>query len=149
MKYRIKNPEVEKAVRGLFVTQEAFEKQLNAWSEYHFKYYPDYICIKIVASSAESITGYACELYVATSDVEEVVEYDPKVWNPYPQVTPPKEGWYRVEHDYQDDVIHRAMYWDGENWLDQKMISKRQEGWIILDKGNPRFKPWDDEGSEE
>lgn len=149
MKYRIKNPDIEKAVRGLFVTQEAFEKQLNAWSEYHFKYYSNYSCIKIVANSAESITGYACELYVATSDVEEVVEYDPKVWNDYSKVKPPKEGWYRVEHDCKDEVIHRAMYWDGENWLDQEMVFKRQTGWIKIEKGNPRFKPWDNEESEE
>ena len=149
MKYRIKNLEIEKAVRGLFTTQEAFEKQLNAWSEYHFKYYSNYSCIKIVANSAESITGYACELYVATSDVEEVVEYDPKVWNKYPKVKPPKEGWYRVEHDYQDEDIHRAMYWDGENWLDQEMVFKGQTGWIKIEKNNPRFKPWDDEEGEE
>lgn len=149
MKYRIKNPEVEKAVRGFFTTQEAFEKELNAWSEHHFKYHAYLSQLKIEANSAESITGCTCALYVATSDVEEVVEYDPKVWNEYPKVTPPKEGWYRVEHDYQDEVIHRAMYWDGEYWLDQEMVFKRQTGGIMLEKGNPRFKPWDDEEIKE
>ena len=94
--YRIKNPDIEKAVRGLFKTQEAFEKELNHWSEHHFKYHAYLSYIKIEANSAESITGFTCELYVATSDIEEVVEYDPAVWNEYPKVKPPKEGNYLV-----------------------------------------------------
>lgn len=141
MKYRIKNPEVEKAVRGLFKTQEDFEKQLNAWSEYHFKYYSSYSRIKIVAISAESITGYACELYVATSDIEEVVEYDPKVWNEYPKVTPPKEGWYRIQYEVEDvGNVRRVIYWNGKEW---------ETHCSFIEKFAFGFKPWDDEESEE
>lgn len=135
-KYRIKNEAVEKAVRGLFKTQEAFEKQLNAWSEYHFKYYSNYSCIKIVANSAESITGYACELYVATSDVEEIIEYDPRKWNPYPQVTPPKDDYYRVQMTLPNFEVKRFML----EWLDGKWrVNHLYEHRELL------FKPWDDE----
>ncbi len=140
MKYRIKNPDIEKAIRGLFVTQEAFEKQLNAWSEYHFKYYPDYSCIKIVANSAESITWYSCELYVATSDVEEVFEYNSKVWNPYPQVTPPKDDYYRVQMTLPNFEVKRFMLeWRDGKWRVNHLYEHRE----LL------FKPWDDDESEE
>lgn len=141
MKYRIKNPEVEKAVRGMFTTQEAFEKELNAWSEHHFKYHPDYSQLKIEANSAESITGYTCELYVATSDVEEVIEYDPKVWNEYPKVTPPKEGWYRIHFEIEDvGYARHVFYWNGKGWeTNRPFVGRFAFG----------FKPWDDEESEE
>lgn len=118
MKYRIKNPEVEQAVRGLFKTQEAFEKELNHWSEHHFKYHPYYSCIKIEANSAESITGFTCELYVAASDIEEVVEYDPNGWNEM-SVLPPNDGqflvycksekWFSIWNRYED-------HWRNGNW---------------------------------
>ena len=141
MKYRIKNEAIEKAVRGLFKTQEAFEKQLNAWSEYHFKYYHTYSCIKIVANSAESITGYACELYVATSDVEEVVDYDPKKWNEYSKVKPPENVWMRCEMHTIDSIRKvGAIFQDGE-WRNHEGCSYRTSGWYCV-----RFKPWDDEG---
>lgn len=137
MKYRIKNLEIEKAVRGLFKTQEAFEKELNHWSEHHFKYHPYYSCIKIEANSAESITGFTCELYVATSDIEEVVEYDPKRWNEYPKVTPPKEGWYRIQYEVECvGYVRRVVYWNGKEW---------ETHHHFVEKFAFRFKPWDDE----
>ena len=141
-KYRIKHESVEKAVRGLFKTQEAFEKKLNAWSEHHFKYHPDYSCIKIVANSAESITGVTCELYVATSDIEEVVEYDPKKWNQGPKVRPIKKGNYRVEHDENGYTYKFGFYWNGHFWEGRKGYgpigsNSFQDGF--------RFKPWYDE----
>ena len=127
-KYRIKNEAVEKAVRGLFVTQEAFEKQLNAWSEYHFKYYSNYSCIKIVANSAESITGYACELYVATSDIEEVVEYDPNGWNEM-SVKPPANGQYLVY--CKSDKSFSIWRKDGDLWVNPTGFSRRYDNGIL------------------
>lgn len=146
MKYRIKTPEVENAVRGMFTTQEAFEKKLNAWSEHHFKNHPHHICIKIVANSAESITGYTCELYVATSDIEEVIEYDSKVWNPFPQVQPPKKGWYRIESkDWHGVDYKQAFYWDGGVWRYEPYGGSISETLTPIIK----FKPWDDEEDKE
>lgn len=135
MKYRIKNPEVEKAVRGMFTTKKAFEKELNAWSEHHFKYHPDHSQLKIEANSAESITGYTCELYVATSDVEEVHEYSHQKWNPYPQVTPPKDDYYRVQMTLPNFEVRRFML----EWRDGKWrVDYLPEHQELL------FKPWDD-----
>ena len=140
-KYRIKNEAIEKSVCGLFATREAFEKQLNAWSEYHFNYYSNYSCIKIVVNSADSITGYACELYVATSDVEELIEYNPRVWNEYPKVTPPKKGWYRIQYEVEDvGYVRRVVYWNGKEWeTHHSFVEKLAFG----------FKPWDDEEGKE
>lgn len=147
MKYRIKKPEVEKAVCGLFETQEDFKKYFSACCINQMYCGFDYI--KLIVHKNQSVTGFPVALLIKKSDIEEVVEYDPRKWNPYPKVTPPKKGWYRVELDYQDEVIHRAMYWNGENWLNQEMVFKRQAGWIEIEKDNPRFKPWDDEEGEE
>lgn len=146
-KYRIKDEAIEKAVRELFKTEEIYQSVLNDTCDKHFRDY--FRGIVIEGNSTQTKMGFRFSIGIAKMLIEEVVEYDPKKWNEYPKVTPPKEGWYRVEHDYQDEVIHRAMYWDGENWLDQEMVFKRQTGWIKIEKGNPRFKPWDDEGDEE
>lgn len=142
-KYRIKNEAIEKAVRGLFKTQEAFEKELNHWSEHHFKYHPYYSCIKIEANSAESITGFTCELYVATSDIEEVVEYNPKTWNDISKVKPPKQGLYRVEwRDAQGVCRKYDVHWfDGHHFM---AAFESMHGPLTA-----FFKPWDDEEIKE
>ena len=73
--------------------------------------------------------------------VEEVVEYDPKVWNEYSKVKPPKKGYYRVElrNDSGEVELRSVEYWDKTfeaSYLSPKPL-------------NLFFKPWDDEGVEE
>lgn len=77
-KYRIKNEAVEKAVRGLFKTQEDFESQLSfAVDDQKFDRF-GFVVIQIAAS--QSVTKRACAVEIRKSDIE-VLEYDPKVWN--------------------------------------------------------------------
>lgn len=131
MKYRIKNEDVEKAVRGLFKTQEAYEVALNNSYQIKAPYTEDRL---ICVHGHVSVTGSYCDVHVAVSNIEEVVEYDPKKWNPYPQVKPPKEGWYRAV----DDVWRGALFWDGVEW-------KYLGGDIYLADDLMKFKPWDDD----
>lgn len=74
--------------------------------------------------------------------VEEVVEYNPKKWNQWPQVRPIKKGNYRVEHDENGYTYKFGFYWNGHFWEGRKgygplCSNTFQDGF--------RFKPWYDE----
>jgi hypothetical protein len=59
------------------------------------------------------------------------------VWNEYPKVTPPKEGWYRIQ--YEVDCVgyaHRVVYWNGKEW---------ETNCSFVEKYAFGFKPWDDD----
>lgn len=138
MKYRIKNPEVEKAVRGLFKTQEDFEAQLNLECEKqkHSVYRIFRIAIEpnLCVLNSDNVVG------ILKSDVEEVVEYDPKVWNEYPKVTPPKDDYYRVQMTLPNFEVKRFMLeWRDGKWRVDYLSEHRE----LL------FKPWDDEETVE
>jgi hypothetical protein len=129
MKYRIKNPEVEKAVRGLFKMQEDFERELNEACEL------DTVCV-IKADGCYTTTGGWIELSISMDDIEEVHEYSHQKWNPYPQVTPPKDDYYRVQMTLPNFEVRRFML----EWRDGKWrVDYLPEHQELL------FKPWDDE----
>ena len=135
MKYRIKNPEVEKAVRGLFKTQEAYEEALNNSARIKVPYAE----VRLICVHGHvSVTGSYCDVHVAVSNIEEVVEYDPKKWNEYPKVKPPKKDIYRVEYHFDSgEVKKESVYFNGETFV---------TGWLTLNGGvRTYFKPWDDE----
>ena len=75
-KYRIKNPEIEKAVRGLFKTKEAFENRLNEQCE--LKWDTDWnsgcSTVYIAIYKSESITGHQCGVTLNKWDIEQVGE---------------------------------------------------------------------------
>lgn len=69
---------------------------------------------------------------------EEVVEYDPKVWNEYPKVMPPEEGWYRIQYEVECvGYVRRVVYWNGKEW---------ETHHLFVEKFAFGFKPWDDDG---
>lgn len=80
-------------------------------------------------------------------DDKEVVKYDPKLWNEYSKVKPPKKGWYRVQYKHAHCTggtgqksawyhlgteAHRNNFWTTEYWEHK-------------DHSEVMFKPWDDE----
>ena len=138
MKYRIKNPKVEKAVCGLFKTQEGFKKYFNASCVNQMDCGFDYI--KLIVHKNQSVTGFPVALLIKKSDIEEEVEYDPKDWNEYPKVTPPKEGWYQVHYEVEDvGYVRLVIYWNGKEWeTNCPFVGRFAFG----------FKPWDDEGGK-
>lgn len=131
-KYRIKHESVEKAVRGLFKTQEAYEEALNNSCRIKVPYAEDRL---ICVHGHVSVTGSYCDVHVAVSNIEEVVEYDPKVWNDYSKVKPPKDDCYRVQMTLPDFEVRRFML----EWRDGKWrVDYLPEHQELL------FKPWDD-----
>lgn len=115
MKYRIKKPEVENAIRGMFKDQSEFEFILNAVCVGQMGDTENYL--RFVVNSERSVTGKRVYVDIKKSDVEEVVEYDPKVWNEYPKVKPPKEGCYQVHYEIEDvGYVRRDIYWNGKEW---------------------------------
>lgn len=136
MKYRIKNPEVEKAVRGLFKTQEDFEAQLNL--ECEKQKHSVYRIFRIAIEPNLCVLNSDSSVSILKSDVEEVVEYDSKVWNEYPKVKPPKEGWYRIQYEVDCvGYVRRVVYWNGKEW---------ETHCSFVEKYAFSFKPWDDDG---
>lgn len=94
--------------------------------------------------SYESKLGNGFTVYKESEFFKEVVEYDPNVWNEYPKVKPPKIGLYRVELVYVDRHINHylGLPWNGEEWSFTLVCAPSDYDYI-------RFKPWDDEESEE
>ena len=125
-KYRIKNPEIREFVKQVWGLETLSED----------------VCENIEMSLTVYCDGKHNFIRRIPIEFEEVYEYNPKAWNEYPKVKPPKEGWYRVEHDYQDEVIHRAMYWLNNCWREDP-----HRGVYINPnlRKNIKFKPWDDE----
>lgn len=80
---------------------------------------------------------------VREDEIEEIPEYDPHKWNPYPQVTPPECVPMRVEFTWYDGSIGR-----------QCGIFKNRI-WEIADDPDSeielvrRFRPWDDPDEED
>lgn len=72
-----------------------------------------------------------------TSELEEIQEYNPKDWNPFPEVTPPSEVDMRVELETGRGF---QSWWDGENWRIGNHHYIKDE--IIY--GVRVFRPWED-----
>ena len=76
-------------------------------------------------------------------EIEEVPEYDPHKWNPYPEVTPPECVPMRVEYRRPDETIGRCCSFFREGvWED----SEDQDLEII---NVQRFRPWEAPDEEE
>lgn len=125
VKYRLKNQELQKKLDEL--TGGLFSIELaNA-----------------LTFSDEKFITLEC-LRISKSSVEKVVEYDPKAWNNYPEVTPPEGVWMRCErpNDLCVDGIERmCMKWmvdeQGGFWTDDCESGD-------FDYDSLRFRPWED-----
>lgn len=134
MKYRIKNLEVENAIRGMFKDQSEFEFILNAVCVGQMGDTENYL--RFVVNSERSVTGEMVSVDIKKSDIETTDEYNPKVWNEYPKVTPPKDDYYRVQMTMPDFEVKRFMLeWRDRKWRVDYLPEHRE----LL------FKPWDDE----
>lgn len=63
------------------------------------------------------------------------------VWHKYPEVKPPKEGWYYADFEYWTDGdakninIRDDLYWDGDGWQDWNDHLIQVFAWAELPKG--------------
>lgn len=78
----------------------------------------------VVHISSHGVAGqdfpHFYELSFPRSIIEEVVAYDPKGWNDYPEVTPPERVLMQIEgHDDDDDAFHFSGYFKNRMWVDE------------------------------
>lgn len=123
-KYRIKDNRIKEALRNLW-DLDTFER-VNLSHAY----------LQLVVVNDQKVEE---PLIMQRVDLDEVVKYDPKVWNDISKVKPPKQGLYRVEwRDNQGVCRHRDAHWfDGRHFT---TAFASMHGPLTA-----FFKPWDDE----
>ena len=102
----------------------------------------------VVHISSHGVAGqdfpHFYELSFPRSIIEEVVAYNPKGWNNYPEVTPPEGVWMRVETWSACGAVIRGvfMYANGA-WRRGAYADPQNEIKAA------RFRPWDEEDKDE
>lgn len=74
-KYRIKNPEVEHAVRSCYKTQDAFERALQEWEEtfyFSIEHGRSKVAALVTVNEKDSITGAQFQIRIALSELERI-----------------------------------------------------------------------------
>lgn len=138
-KYRIIDPDIEKAVRGLFVSDEAFDRNLQNSCRMDFKYRKGYDYVVVMAENCEDTVGECyIEVNVYKDYIEELKdEYNPKAWNCLALVKPPKINEpYRVIYEN----FRYLGWWDGYCFEFPQGSNSNK-----LNPAKVLFKPWDDE----
>ncbi len=92
---------------------------------------------------------YKFEMHVYDDELEEVPEYNPKIWNDSRKVTPPEDVALRAK-------VYKTTF-TGEMWVDYECLIYRNSGWykvrdceplggrLNLDFGEyVEFRPWED-----
>lgn len=125
-KYRIKNPEIEKAVRGLFKTQEGFEAQLDL--ECEKQKHNVHRVFRIAIEPNLCVLNIDTAVGIWKSDVEEVVEYDPNGWNEM-RVKPPANGQYLVY--CKSEKWFSIWRKDGDLWVNPTGFRRRYDNAIL------------------
>lgn len=81
-------------------------------------------------------------LLFRTDELEEVVEYDPHVWNEFPKVKPPYNVMMRVEtHTGQGYKLFYNHLGDGDFWCDPNFLLMPK----AFSDDVTRFRPWSDD----
>lgn len=121
MKYRIKNETLEKLVYSIFDEQDVQRKiaeqinggghiiSLGSDEEYDTKLRPEREDIK-------NSQGWV-SIGIHKNGIERIREYNPNGWNKYPEVEPPREGWYLVSWITDGKPAFYIFFWDkGSPW---------------------------------
>ena len=138
--YRLKDSELQKQldeISGGDFSEKLQEKAKNL-TRLNF--------IQVVFSREKGKNTRWYEAWFRSEEIEELKEYDPRAWNDYPDVKPPKDGIYRVEVFYEktdlSPDIQAAGHWDGSRW---RVDDPRGGGGFPLYEGKRlRFRPWED-----
>lgn len=136
MKYRLKDRALQKKLDD--ISDGDFSRCLNDFfKNCNIKILPfTAICFgQIVAEDGTFFHRFTAR--VLEDEIEEVPEYDPRAWNKFPEVTPPKEQDMRVE---VGEGCGYMAWWDGFNW---RTGNHHYEKANFLENVK-RFRPWDD-----
>ena len=101
MKYRIKNEKLAELVYAVFdeeIVQQTIAERIDDGS-YRISFGSGEICHAKVNPEHEYLekTYSAVFLAIDKKEIEQVREFDPEGWNPYPEVEPPRDGWYLIQ----------------------------------------------------
>ena len=133
MKYQLKDRELQAKIEAIYLYfGELLSKSVRN----------GYTTTSMIILPCE---GIEITLNISNSAIEEVHEFDPKAWNVWPEVLPPKKGYYRVEYVEDNFAKKAAWMWDGRGW------QIKPGAYFLLDSANEeglQFKPWDDEEEE-
>ena len=113
--YKFRNPETEKLIRSLYISEEDADREIAARIEEKMQDAPRYIYFADVVGSDYEAVG------VYTSSFKKVArrEYNPNGWNPYPEVTPPRCDCYFVQ--YENGSVDMSE-WSQNGWCDVENI---------------------------
>lgn len=109
--WQIKNPEIEKKILVFFTREEidlACEKQIND----EFSY--------VTFTKEDCCLGFnEVSFEIDKRELEKVEKYDPRAWNDFSKVKPPKTGCYLISNldirDYPSEGF--VAYWNGKDWI--------------------------------
>lgn len=133
-KYRLKDRELQETLDA--ISGGDFSKRLQdpAKSEKGFA---------VAYGDFPEINGLRHLSLFLADEIEEVPEYDPNKWNPYPEVTPPEYELMRVEFIWNDGSLGRqCAFFEEGVWT----YSEDRDSEVENVK---RFRPWDDPDEEE
>lgn len=137
MKYKLKDEKLAEHFRAIYPT---FDEELNIACKRQMEDKSDYIHLTIYGINR---VDHEDELFFKKSAIKEILKYNRKDWNSYPEVMPPHNIALRVE--YQDTlgafrktcgVFFKPASDDPAFWID--FNSKKLEFQSL------RFRPWED-----
>lgn len=115
MKYKIKDPKQESFLKSLFKDEKQYEAHLNACCESQWHSVFSYIILNCFARF--SSTGDNFQVEIKKDKIQEIQEYEPNNWNPYPKVQPPINTVYLVtlQNKYtKKSVITTEVFYEGK-----------------------------------
>lgn len=148
MKYRLKNQELQKKLDEISDGDFSLRLQ-DAWSTNEGR------SVATFHFGDERDDDWTLRKFSATiyeDEIEEIPEYDPNKWNPYPEVTPPQGAMMRIKyHDVtsEDRKVERGFaIFDCGQWVNDSGYPKfpnNPQNYVVW------FRPWigpDEEGEE-
>ena len=133
MRYRLKNRALKEKLDA--ISGNDFSKMLNTEAQRTFVGVLGREIVRVYFGDFDALTNRFSVIF-ELDELEEVPEYDPHKWNPYPEVTPPKEQDMRVE---VGEGCGYMAWWDGFNW---RTGNHHYEKANFLENVK-RFRPWD------
>lgn len=135
-KYRLKDQELQKKLDD--ISGGYFSDAMKGITIDGFKVFPNPIPFRL------GDDGPVAAIQLLSKDIEPYIEYDPKDWNNYPDVTPPEGELMRVEVEYPEgDVLRQcAIFEDGIWWNEENGNSNANEVEYLSAKVK-RFRPWE------
>lgn len=108
--WQIKNPELANKIL-IFFTQEEIDLACKVQIDDEFSY--------VIFRKNDCLGFNEVSFEVKKEELEEVEKYDPRAWNDFSKVKPPKRGCYLISNCAIRDYPSKGFvaYWNGEKWI--------------------------------